>query len=235
MPDDQSLLTCHLFDPDGEVLIVERRLPHWAQAGAICFITWRTLDSMPQPVLDRWYNDRAAWLLSHGIDPQDPDWRRDLLKIDPQLVRKFLNSFWNRWHDELDSAHGDCVLRRPELARIVAQSLQHFDGVRYLMLDFVVMPNHVHLLTAFQDEASMLDQCESWKHYTATQINRHLKQKGRFWQQDGFDHLVRSEQQFEYLRQYIAENPARAGLRPGEFVHYSKTYTSSGYGSTTTG
>ena len=50
-PHSQPLLPFHLFDREGEVLIVERRLPHWSQAGAICFITWRTLDSMPQPVL----------------------------------------------------------------------------------------------------------------------------------------------------------------------------------------
>lgn len=34
----------HLFDRDADVVIIERRLPHWAQAGAITFITWRTAD-----------------------------------------------------------------------------------------------------------------------------------------------------------------------------------------------
>jgi len=80
--------------------------------------------------------------------------------------------------------------------------------------DFVVMPNHVHLLAAFPDEGSMLAQCESWKHYTATKINRFLGRSSRFWQQDGFDHLVRSVEQFEYLRAYIADNPRRAHLPP---------------------
>jgi putative transposase len=84
------------------------------------------------------------------------------------------------------------------------------------------MPNHVHLLAAFPDEEAMLAQCESWKHYTATQINRRLGENGRFWQQDGFDHLVRSEEQWEYLRRYIAANPARARLSEGEYLHFSK-------------
>ncbi|HEV8061780.1 MAG TPA: transposase [Gemmataceae bacterium] len=109
------------------------------------------------------------------------------------------------------------------MAEIVARSLHHFDGARYLLLDFVIMPNHVHLLAAFPDEQGMLNQCESWKHYTATQINRRLKRKDRLWQQDAFDHLVRSEAQLQYLRKYIADNPARARLKPGEFVHFSKT------------
>jgi type I restriction enzyme R subunit len=68
----------------------------------------------------------------------------------------------------------------------------------------------------------MLAQCESWKHYTAAQINRQLSQKGRFWQQDAFDHLIRTEGQFEYLRRYIAGNPAKARLGIGEFLHYSR-------------
>ena len=80
----------------------------------------------------------------------------------------------------------------------------------------------VHLLAAFPDEDSMLAQCESWKHFTATKINRLLGVKGRFWQQDGFDHLVRSVEQFEFLRRYIAENPKRANLAVGQYIHWAK-------------
>jgi putative transposase len=218
----QPLLPFHLFDREADVYVVDRRLPHWSQPGAVCFITWRTCDSMPKQALDQWFEDRATWLQRHDIDSGDPHWRNRLDRLNPALVREFLDVFWNRWHDALDAGHGACVLRQPDLANIVEKSLRHFDGDRYVMLDFVVMPNHVHLLAAFPDETTMLAQCESWKHYTATQINRCLSQKGRFWQQDGFDHLVRSEQQFEYLREYIAANPTKAGLKPREFVHYSK-------------
>jgi len=114
-------------------------------------------------------------------------------------------------------------LSKPELAEVVANSLMKFDGDRYLLTDFVIMPNHVHLLAAFPDEESMLSQCEAWKHFTATQINRALGTKGRFWQQDGFDHLVRSEEQFLTLRRYIEENPVHAKLSSGEFIHYAKS------------
>jgi type I restriction enzyme R subunit len=53
------------------------------------------------------------------------------------------------------------------------------------MLDYVVMPNHAHILCTFIDEDAMLAQSDSWKHFTATQINRKLGNKKRFWQQDG--------------------------------------------------
>ena len=93
----------------------------------------------------------------------------------------------------LDTCQGRCVLRQPELAQIVADSLLHFDKKRYRMGDFVVMPNHVHLLAAFPNPEATRTQIGSWLHFTATQIHRLLGEKGHFWQQEPFDHLVRSE------------------------------------------
>src|SRR5262249_17470092 len=149
-----------------------------AQAGAITFITWRTDDSIPAPVLTQWRADRCRWLRAQGIDPNQPNWQTQLAFLAPELQRVFRWEFSERWHNELGTGPGACVLRRPELATIVADSLRHFDGDRYLLTDFVVMPNHVHLLAAFCDEAAMLAQCESWKHYTAVKINRLLGRKG---------------------------------------------------------
>jgi type I restriction enzyme R subunit len=212
-----------LFDRDRDYSVVERRLPHWSQTGTVSFVTWRAADSMPGAVLGRWQADRTRWLKAHGIDPTAADWRRRLERLGPEVTRGFRNEFWNRWHDELDRGHGAGVLRRPELARIVGDSLRHFDGERYSLFDFVVMPNHVHVLVSFPDEAGLLAQCESWKRFTATQINRLLGNRGRFWQQDDFDHLVRSEEQFWYLRDYLAANPTRAGLRAGKYLHYTKS------------
>jgi putative transposase len=211
-----------VFDRDQPFSVIYRRLPHWSQAGTLCFITWRTWDSIPEQVLQTWIADRDAWLRDQGIDPTSVDWQTKLARLDPKVVREFKLKISDRWNDHLDSCHGSCVLRNPELSQIVDASLRHFDGQRYDLTDWVIMPNHVHLLAAFPDEEEMLLRCESWKHFTATRINRALRRKGRFWQSDGFDHLIRSVEQFEYLRGYIAENPVSARLRPGEFIHVSK-------------
>ena len=212
-----------VFDPSQEVAVIERRLPHWSQAGTICFITWRTWDSMPESVLKTWLAARDDWLIRHGIDGREANWRSRLESLTLGLVSEFQRLIADRWNDHLDECHGACVLRRQELSREVAKSLRHFDGERYELTDFVVMPNHVHLLVAFPDDAKMVEQCDSWKHFTATRINRHLGRKHRFWQQDGFDHLVRTTEQFDYLRSYIADNPRRANLKPGESEHWSKS------------
>lgn len=219
-----STIIMRFFDPNDRIAITERKLPHWSQAGTVCFITWRTHDSIPKTVLEQWLADRDLWLRDHGINPVAPSWKTQLARLSPTQIAEFHRAFTERWENLLDACHGECVLRRPELAEIVSRSLFHFDRDRYEMLDFVVMPNHVHLLAMFPDEAAMLAQCESWKHFTATQINRLLGASGRIWQQDAFDHLVRHQSQFERLRQYIAENPAKAGLKNGEYLHYSSPH-----------
>lgn len=177
---------------------------------------------MPAPVLAQWRADRCRWLRKHGIDPNQSHWQTQLSALESALQNEFRRAFSEHWHNELDAGHGACVLRRSELAQIVADSLKHSDGDRYVLTYFVVMPNHIHLLAAFPEETAMLTQCESWKHFTAVRINRLLGRKGRFWEQDSFDHLVRTQEQFEYLRRYIAENPAKARLPVGHFIHYSK-------------
>jgi REP-associated tyrosine transposase len=210
------------FDPTQDFAVFERRLPHWSQAGTITFITWRTWDSIPEKVLRDWQSERDAWLKRHNIDSASHDWRIKLAALDSKSVQEFKCLLSDRWNDHLDACHGACVLRHPELSDIVAKSLRHFDQDRYDITDFVVMPNHVHVLVAFPTEEALLEQCESWKHFMATKINQSLRRRGRFWQQDGFDHLVRSAEQFEYYRRYIAENPKRANLLPREYEHYSK-------------
>jgi REP element-mobilizing transposase RayT len=177
---------------------------------------------MPAKVVATWQRERSEWLAKHGLDPNAVDWRQQIERLEPRTAFELKNLLSARWNDHLDACHGDCVLKRPELGRIVADSLLLFDGTRYELTEYVVMPNHVHMLVAFPDEASLLDQCENWKHFTATKINKQLGRKGRFWQQDGFDHLVRSLEQFAWLREYIAENPRRATLRAGQYQHFSK-------------
>lgn len=215
-------LDIQYFDAKQEVAICWRHLPHWSQAGTLCFLTWRTKDSIPTPLVDQWQRERAHWLLQHGIEKSKQDWRGHFAELSPELQVEYHRRFTDRWDEWLDAGHGAAILRRRDLATIVADSLLHFDGERYLLTDFVVMPTHVHLLAAFPHEDAMLQQCESWKRFTATQLNRRIGAKGRFWQEDDFDHLVRSEQHFEHYRQYIAANGPYARLKEDEYLHYSK-------------
>lgn len=110
-------------------------------------------------------------------------------------------------------------MRERTIANIVADSLLHFDGDRYRMGDFVIMPNHFHCLVTFDSETAMKDQCTGWMRYTARQINRACHRQGHFWQSEPFDHLVRSLDQYEYLRRYIAMNGTKANLSPDAYLY----------------
>jgi len=209
------------FDPVDDYAVTWNKLPHWSQTGTVAFITWRTADSIPKHVYRQFVSQRNAFLQSEGLDPfghwqsvLDALPKTDSLRIKWKLIECF--------DGRLDECHGACVLRQPELSRLVADSLSKFDGDRYILTDFVVMPNHVHLLAAFPSEETMKRQITGWKRFQARQINALLGRSGKFWQDYDFDHLVRSEAQFEYYRRYIADNGRRGHLKPNQYRHWSR-------------
>jgi REP element-mobilizing transposase RayT len=210
-----------IFDPEADVDRSFRCLPHWFQPGVAVFLTFRTADSMPRKVIERWRNEQKEWLLRNGLSAN--------IAIDESLVAQlprpqqaeFRRLRDRLWHSSLDDCHGACELRRPELARIVGDALLHFNGNRYDLDSFVVMPNHAHLLVQFRPQVSLSEQTESWLRFTARKINMHLGKRGAFWQSEPFDHLVRSAEQFDYLQGYIAENPRKANLEAGEYLYWT--------------
>jgi len=158
----------------------------------------------------------------YGIDERGLHWKQLLEQIPPAARWKLQCDLTDHFEEHLDACHGACVLRRRELATIVADSLQKFDGDRYELTDFVVMPNHVHLLAAFRDEEGMLKQCAGWKRYTARMINEAIGASGVFWQEDAFDHLVRGPEQFGHYRRYIANNGRHANLPETDYLMFLK-------------
>ena len=129
--------------------------------------------------------------------------------------------FTRPFMEYLDRGEGSCPLADPTLAELVAKSLRQFDGDRYHLGDFVVMPNHVHVLVCLRGQTALEPLCRSWKKFTATEINRQQGRRGKFWQSESFDHLVRTPEQFSYLQRYIADNPGKAGLRLGRYLLHS--------------
>ena len=207
-----------LFDPNADFFIREHCRPHWSQAGAVVFITFRTADSIPREVLDRWEREKHDWLRKRNL-PSKEHWTVVLPTLSDELQIEFKKTFNRHRESYLDTCRGACVLAKHNISTIVHDSLLHFDGDRYRMGDFIVMPNHVHLLCAFGSEDALVEQCDSWLHFTAFKINQALGSKGKFWQQEPFDHLVRSPDQYDYLIKYIAENGSKANLNPNQYLH----------------
>ncbi|MDZ4684039.1 MAG: transposase [Planctomycetaceae bacterium] len=225
-------MSFELFDPAAEVRITYGHLPHWYQPGATYFVTFRTADSLPPEVADLLRRRRHDWLHRHGIDGDRPDWKIALRKLSDGLQRDFDATFSREFLRALDKGHGACPLRRRELAETVSDSLRHFDGERYHLGDFVVMPNHVHLLVGLLGTTEIEAQCYSWKKFTAASINRDLQQTGEFWQTESFDHLVRNAEQFDRIRRYIAQNGPQAGLSENEYLHWQRPLATTSSSST---
>ena len=185
-----------------------RHLPHWRLKGTFNYITWRLFDSLPQEKLKAWYAEKHAWLSEHP-----KPW-------DARTTANYRDLFPKRLEAWLDAGYGACYLRKPECGRIVANAFHHFDGDRYDLASYVVMPNHVHALFLLRGATKLEDVTQSIKSYTANEINKTLGRRGSLWQQEGFDHLLRGVPQLEGCATYIRRNPEDANLKPGEFIHY---------------
>lgn len=115
---------------------------------------------------------------------------------------------------ELDrAARGSVWLKDARLARATTEALVTGDAAfhRYDLHAFVVMANHVHVLISPQVEVKAITK--SPKGITARLANRILGKTGHsFWQDESFDHWVRSEGEFRKIVEYIEANPVSAGL-----------------------
>ena len=112
----------------------------------------------------------------------------------------------------LDRGWGDCWLRQPKIAGIVEHSFFAFDGDRYRLHAWTIMPNHVHVLFGMIGDSTLSDIVASWKKYTARRCNQQLGRSGPFWQADYWDRFVRNDAHFEAAVGYIDNNPVKAGL-----------------------
>lgn len=232
-----------MLDIEAEVDASRRQLPHWDQAGALTFVTFRLADSMPRSVLERWEAEQQDWLarldakqvlkgggvrLGESCNSGQLGGSLDIAvalqdgNLTEAARRQLLKFRKRRWHHHLDACHGRCLLRDPENARIVADSLLKFDRRRYDLERFVVMPNHVHLLVQMYDGFALRKQCEGWLRFTGRQVNHAVGARGAFWQSEPFDHVVRNEAQFLYLQRYIEENPVKAALAVGQYLFWKR-------------
>ncbi len=122
------------------------------------------------------------------------------------------DEFERDFDDELNRGRGACHLRDERIAEIVENALLHFDGARYRLIAWCVMPNHVHTMIEPVGHWTLAEVVGSWKSFTAKQANSLLGQTGAFWQREYFDRYIRNERHFATTIAYIENNPVKAGL-----------------------
>jgi REP element-mobilizing transposase RayT len=179
-------------------------LPHLKREGASYFVTFRLAGTLPSEVLGRLKREREE-LIAHALAAKRPlTWTEQ-----DQLFRWYST----RVDTYLDAGHGECWLRQPELADLMASALRHFAGERYDLRAWVVMPNHVHAVVRPHPPVTLSKILQSWKGFTARQANKILGRAGdSFWQEEAYDHLVRDDDDLHRCCDYTVMNPVNAAL-----------------------
>jgi putative transposase len=187
---------------DLPVTVYFRHLPHWRQDGAMYFVTFRLEDSLPQAKLQELAAWKAQWEHRHPCPRSNATYQ----ELSREVFRRV-----EAW---LDQGMGSCLLRNQAHAVAVISTLRHFDGERYELASYVIMPNHVHVLVRplASEIHSLEDIVQSWKQFTAKRINRRRDETGAVWQEESFDRIVRDEEHLYRCIQYIGSNAAKASL-----------------------
>jgi len=74
------------------------------------------------------------------------------------------------------------------------------------------MTNHTHVVVTPSEGYELSKILHSWKSYTSNRINALIGRSGRLWQEESFDHVIRSEEHLVEFIDYTENNPVVAGL-----------------------
>ena len=169
----------------------KRRLPHYDSSNTFQFITYRLNDSISKDKIDS---------IKLRYDPS----------LNPQEYRHEIDKV-------MDSGYGSCLLNDKNCASIVLDSWKFFDGEKYDLIAYVIMPNHVHLLIKTFEGHQLSEIIHSWKSFTSSLINKKIGRKGKLWQREYWDRFIRNEKHFYKTIDYIHMNPVKAGLVESQY------------------
>lgn len=171
-------------------------LPH-IEVKKLQFVTFRLYDSLPKEVLLQAKMVVECSQSSHCQAHKDAARHREMIR----LIDRYE-----------DAGYGQCFLSNPRVAEIVQDTLRAHDGVKYNLLEWCIMPNHVHVLINVLGDWSLSQILHSWRSYTAQRANEILGRKGQFWMHEYFDRYIRDQKHYVSVVNYIANNPVKAGL-----------------------
>jgi REP element-mobilizing transposase RayT len=157
-------------------------IPHCDFPDVTQFVTLRLDDSMPA-------SRRSEW--------------EALLHLEDKRERR------TKLEEYLDRGFGECPLKQPAIAELAENALRFFDGQRYRVQAWVIMPNHIHVLVdIWQTPLAEIDK--SWKQFIARKANRLLGCEGRLWEREYWDMVIEDEEHRRKSVRYIEANPVKA-------------------------
>ncbi len=169
-------------------------LPHWDLEDSLQAVTFRLADSLPQTLLQSWKRELRSQLES----------------LDSSRAKAAAKELRQRIAKYEDAGYGCCLLK--QYGGIVQEELISGHSTDYRLLEWCVMPNHVHVLLKLTANKPLGSIVQKWKGGTSFKINRLAGRSGALWGPDYFDRYIRDLDHFHDAKAYIRNNPVKAGL-----------------------
>jgi REP element-mobilizing transposase RayT len=179
-------------------------LPHWELAGATYSVTFRVHGSLPAEVVDRLHEERRRIARAIGGG-------RPLTAIEEMHLGAYME---RRYDDALHDNVSIAPLANRDVADALARTLTFFEGERYRLEAWSIMPNHVHTVCTPLAAHTIANILHSWKSFSSNRLQEILGTSGVFWDREYYDRIVRDERDLADTVEYVLRNPEKAGLRP---------------------
>jgi REP element-mobilizing transposase RayT len=180
--------------------------------GSSYFVTFRLADSLATAVLLKYQSERAE-RLQRFHTAQAHAAKLGTAPPPRETLDQIERDYFFKLEEYLDRGVGECWLKRSEIADLVAGAIRFFEGDRYRLDAWVVMPNHVHAVLWPMPNHSLSAILQSWKRFTAREANKILGRTGQtFWQPEPYDHWIRNEEEHVRCVRYVINNPVKARL-----------------------
>ncbi|HKK19654.1 MAG TPA: transposase [Opitutales bacterium] len=176
------------------------QLPHWVVDCGFYAITLRCKGSLPKPVIQQLteINESLKAIPTH----------------DPEALKQHRRSF-QILEAYLDKGTDHALFKEREIRSSMSDYIANYDAYGLRFAHWVIMPNHLHLMTApFRADSieAFRTSIRQFKLRSTQRINRALNRKGPVWQKGWYDRWVRNEVEFMRWQKYITLNPVKAGL-----------------------
>jgi REP element-mobilizing transposase RayT len=185
----------------GKLLGVHRDThPHWVVDFGCYAVTLRCRGTLPKAVQTQLREIGAALEAVEAASLDAENYRRRHFAI---LERA------------LDQSDGFCPFEQDTVAQQMMRFLESYNFEKLSFDQWVIMPNHLHLVTKPLVCATVDDFMEVWRRFksrSARMINGVLERNGSFWQPSWYDRWIRNEREWQKWSNYLAQNPVKAGL-----------------------
>lgn len=170
-----------------------RKLPHIQPKDGVFFVTFRLTGTIPKSIIIEYQNKKESTKT-----------KKEKLENSEEYFKEI--------EDILDSATiGPTWLKNKAIAKVIIESFSFMDHKYFHLICYCIMSNHVHFI-AYNLKKPLYAIMHSIKSFTAHECNKILNRKGRFWQREYYDNLIRDRNDLAEKIKYVLNNPVKLGL-----------------------